>query len=252
VTEHSASQQSRLPKASDILANTLTIRILSEGLKEGSCLPPEAALIQQYQFSRGTVREALRLLESDGLVRIRRGPKGGVEVAMPDISRVTQSLAILLAIDETPLRHLVDFRSVVEPASAALAARDATAAQREALVRAVSSDVSDDGQDPVDFHRLVGEATNNGFMRTILSAVHRVVEWETRRESLNEAQLAETQRSHRKIAVAISEGDAGSAERAMKVHLLEFRKVLDMLGRLDEPIVPRPKAPASTTGLGWS
>jgi GntR family transcriptional regulator, transcriptional repressor for pyruvate dehydrogenase complex len=233
-------KQNKLPKASDILASALRVQILSEGLRAGSPLPSEAELIEQYEFSRGTVREALRLLETDGLVRIRRGPKGGVEVATPDVSHVTRSLATLFAIDETPLRSLVEFRLVIEPASAVMAARDATDEQRELLLRSAEPETQSGFPDSVDFHRLIGAATNNDFMRVILTAIHQVLEWEVTREQLNDAHLDATSHAHKKIAQAISEGNEGKAERLMRGHLLKFRELLEEQGRLDSPIVPRP------------
>lgn len=247
----SSLRQSRLPKASDILANTLKVQILSEGLKAGSPLPSEAELIERYQFSRGTVREALRLLETDGLVRIRRGPKGGIEVATPDISHVTRSLAVLFAIDETPLRNLMDFRLIVEPAAAAMAAREATDEQRELLLTSAEPRTQAAVPESVEFHRMVGEATNNGFMRTILTAVHQVLEWETSRESLSEAHMEETSRAHQKIAQAIMQGDEDRAERTMRRHLFEFRDILQQQDRLDAPIVPRPSSVPAADGVGW-
>jgi GntR family transcriptional regulator, transcriptional repressor for pyruvate dehydrogenase complex len=243
---------SKLPKASDILANTLKVQILSEGLKDGSPLPSETELIETYGFSRGTVREALRLLESDGLVRIRRGPKGGVEVATPDVSQVSRSLAVLFAIDETPLRNLVDFRLVVEPAAAAMAAREATDAQRQLLIEAARPEIPAELSTSVDFHRMVGESSNNGFMRTILIAVHQVLEWETSNESLSERQMEETSLAHQKIAQAIYAGDEDRAERTMRRHLFEFREVLQRQGRLQAPIVPRPSVSTRSPGVGWS
>jgi len=220
-------------------------------MKAGSPLPSEAELIEQYQFSRGTVREALRLLESDGLVRIRRGPHGGVEVAIPDVSHVTESLAVLLAIDETPLRHLMDFRLIVEPAAAAVAAREATDEQRELLLTMCDPAARTGLPGSVEFHRLVGEATNNGFMRTILTAVHQVLEWETSKETLSDADLEETRLAHQKIAEAIQQGDEDKAERAMRRHLFKFRDLLAQQSRLDAPIVHRPSTPTSSTGGGW-
>src|SRR5690606_35845825 len=116
------ARSTRVPKASDVLANLIKVRVLSEGLGAGARLPSEPELIEQYQFSRGTVREALRMLESDGIVHIRRGPRGGIEVATPDVHHVTRSLAVLLAFDGTPVSDLLDFRLIVEPAAAAIVA----------------------------------------------------------------------------------------------------------------------------------
>ena len=237
-----ARPSTRVPKASDVLANTLKVRILSEGLRAGERLPSEAQLIEEYQFSRGTVREALRMLESDGLVRVRRGPHGGIEVASPDASRVTRSLAVLFAFDRTPMLDLVDFRLVVEPGAAAMAARDATLEQRQKLLDTVKSEANDTVQHSLQFHRELGVATNNGFMRTILTALHAVLEWQTKPQILSDYDQAESGAAHLAIAKAVSAGHATKAERLMREHLEQFRQVLEREGRLDDPIVPRPDA----------
>ena len=67
----------QVPKASDVLANDLRERILSGEFPEGTSLPPERDMVVQTQMSRTTVREALRILEVQGLVRIRTGRSGG-------------------------------------------------------------------------------------------------------------------------------------------------------------------------------
>ena len=66
-----------VPKASDVLARELRERILSGELVEGTPLPAERELVKQTQMSRATVREALRILEVQNLVRVRAGRAGG-------------------------------------------------------------------------------------------------------------------------------------------------------------------------------
>lgn len=239
----------RVPKASDVLANLLKVRILSEGLAPGDRLPPEADLIEQYRFSRGTVREALRMLETDGIVAVRRGPRGGVEVAQPDASRVTRSLAVLFAFDGTPVSDLVEFRLVIEPGAAAMAARQATPEQREALLTVTKVD-HDDVPHSVEFHRQLGLATNNYFMSTILTSMNQVLEWQTTSTELSAHQQSDTLAAHRSIAEAIKRGDESKASRIMRAHIAEFKEVLARQGMLDHPVVPRPVG-SSQQGAAW-
>lgn len=241
----------RLPKASEILANMVKVRILSGGMKAGERLPPEAELMEEYGFSRGTVREAIRLLESDGLIRVRRGPRGGIEVAEPDVSHVTRSLAVLFAYDGTPVSDLMNFRLVIEPGAAAMAARDATPEQREQLLKATRMIGGEPIPHSVNFHRELGAATNNGFMSTMLTAVYEVLEWQTNTQQLSSKQQAETNKAHLAIARAISNGNASRAERAMRSHIEEYTEVLGEQGRLDQPIIPRPVANLSSQGQAW-
>src|ERR1700710_2889310 len=72
-----------VPKASDVLANELRERILHGDYPEGTALPPERELVVQTSMSRTTVREALRILEVQGLVQIRTGRSGGAFVQKP-------------------------------------------------------------------------------------------------------------------------------------------------------------------------
>jgi GntR family transcriptional repressor for pyruvate dehydrogenase complex len=232
----------RLPKASDVLATQLRLRILSEGLGPGDSLPAEAELIEEYQFSRGTVREALRLLEADGLVRVRRGAGGGVEVTKPDGSAITESLALLFAFQETTLDKLIAFRLIVEPPAAAIAARDATPRQRQRLIELANPSLVES----VDFHRALGEATNNDILKIILMAVDQLTEWHTRREVLGPGDFKETALAHASIAQAISTGDERAAEKAMRRHLVGFRSVLEAQNRLTAPIIARPSVAAAT------
>src|SRR5690606_19768366 len=109
----------RPPKASVMLAADIRAHILGHGLPPGSALPSEPQLVSETGLGRATIREALRLLEAEGLITIKRGPHGGVTVRRPDVSRLSRSLAPILTLSEAPLRDLFVFRKAVEPQAAA-------------------------------------------------------------------------------------------------------------------------------------
>lgn len=227
------------PKASDVIAADLRAQIISGGMPPGSVLPSEPELIARYRFSRGSVREALRLLEADGLIRIKRGPGGGVRVSHPDTSQLTRSFALLFATAGTPLRDLVRFRQLVEPAAAAEAARSASHRQQESLMDAAARLATTRvGDADLDFHRMLVECSNNTLLRTVLSAVQHLSDWHIPAERLSPQDIAAARRSHQRIALAIVRRDPEAAEAAMLRHLNAFEQVLDSLGRLDEPIIP--------------
>jgi GntR family transcriptional regulator, transcriptional repressor for pyruvate dehydrogenase complex len=73
----------QVPKASDVLANDLRERILRGEFPAGTSLPPERDMVAQAQMSRTTVREALRILQVQGLIRIKTGRSGGAYVQRP-------------------------------------------------------------------------------------------------------------------------------------------------------------------------
>jgi GntR family transcriptional repressor for pyruvate dehydrogenase complex len=225
------------PKASDILANDLRAYIVGNALVEGTQLPPEAELISRLRLSRATVREALRLLEAEGLITIRRGPRGGITVRHPDPEHVSRSLATMVALADAPLRELFAFRKVVEPAAAASAARLATEEQRKQLA-ALLDNPGTELSERVDFHVLIAEMSGNVLFHMILAALHDVLEWHVQREELTASDVDQTWLAHKKIAQAIIAGDEARAARAMGKHIEVFEARMEEAGRLDEPIIP--------------
>lgn len=234
-------RQPRLPKASDVLADRLRGQILGHGMQPGQALPSEADLIAEHGFSRGTVREALRLLESDGLIEIRRGPHGGIRVARPDVSQVTRSLALLLTLAETTMRAFSDFRQLVEPAAAAAAARSASDEQRGWLLALADAGTSRNGswEPSVEFHEALGVCSNNEILRVVIAAFGQELTWHVPGEQLSAKDMEETRRAHRSIARAVAAGDAERASEAMTRHLQQFERVLAANGRLDQPVLPK-------------
>jgi GntR family transcriptional repressor for pyruvate dehydrogenase complex len=237
VASGAGPRQIRLPKASGALANELRAQILERDLQPGESLPSEAELIQMFGLSRGTVREALRLLEADGFIHIRRGPRGGIMVSHPEVDVVSRSLATLLTVGGTPLRSLFEFRKIIEPEVAAAAARDATDEQRQSLLDFVKDDSLAAGDSA--FHEVLIACVDNDVLRSIMSAINRVVGWQTRVDDIPSKGVEAAGKAHAKIASAIATGDAKTAASVMFKHIEAFEKVMDDAGRLDGPILPR-------------
>lgn len=233
-----ARRARKLPKGAELLADELRGRIMAEGLVPGDFLTSEVELIDESGFSRGIVREALRLLEADGLIRIRRGPKGGIEVSAPDLSQIARTMSLLFTVDETPLSAFFEFRLLVEP----FAARLAAANEDEEVRHRLGDFVDLDNLDPVraaDFHHVLGECTGNEILRVVLGALHQVLDRHIRIEAIGSDDVAAVQKVHAKIADAILAGEPDVAERHMRNHLEAFQSLTAAQGRLEEPIVPR-------------
>ena len=105
-------------KVSHLLAADLRHQILNGQLAADQQLPPEAELTAQLQVSRETLREALRILESQQLVEVRRGRGGGAVVRRPGLESVGRYVALLLQLRRTTLAHIEEARSVIEPPAA--------------------------------------------------------------------------------------------------------------------------------------
>lgn len=121
------------PKAAELIAQTLRRRIVRGEMKPGESLAPEAQLMSQFEVSRPTLREAFRILETEGLIRVRRGSRGGAQVTTPDISVAARYVGILLQMQGTTVTEIYQARMITEPAAAALAARYRTKADLKAM-----------------------------------------------------------------------------------------------------------------------
>jgi DNA-binding FadR family transcriptional regulator len=93
----------RLPKTSEVVASRIRRRIITGELSEGDALPSEAAMISQFRVSRPALREALRLLEAEGLIGIRRGNQGGARVCTPNPDAAARYAGLVLQYQGTTL-----------------------------------------------------------------------------------------------------------------------------------------------------
>jgi GntR family transcriptional repressor for pyruvate dehydrogenase complex len=229
----------RLPKAAEMLADDIKREILGNGLEVGSPLPPEPELIARSGLGRASVREALRLLEAEGLIEIRRGTTGGIFVGEPDGSGLTRSLALVLTLSKTPLRDLCAYRKMVEPPAATLAAGSPNRQQREDLLALAEHAPGNSYDNEVEFHVRLGELADNQFLRVLLMVPNNLLRAHLEREVISAEDVTEANRAHQSIARAIASGDGARAGRAMLKHLDSFEQRLDRKGELDRPIVPR-------------
>ena len=107
----------RVPKAAELVASDLRRQIIRGILTAGDALPNETALMEVYDVSRPTLREALRILESEGLVSVKRGAHGGARVHLPDIGVAAKYAALMLQVRGATIEDVFQARRVLEPAA---------------------------------------------------------------------------------------------------------------------------------------
>ncbi len=224
------------PKASSVLAEDLRADIIRSRLREGDPYLSEQDIIARSGMARGTVRETLRLLEADGIIVTRRGPHGGVRIAKPNVSGSTRSIAMMLAMSQSPLRDLFALRRMLEREAAALAAVHATDEQIEQL-RALSSYEYAPLGDTMTFHTVLAEACSNDFYAVTLDIVHALAAWHTPQEPITADVLHLAELAHQKIADRIAARDPEGAAAAMDRHIAGFEDEMRKAGRLDEPVI---------------
>lgn len=219
----------RVPKASDVLAHELRERMLSGAIPEGAALPSERELVEQTQLSRTTVREALRILEVQGLLHIKVGRSGGAFVRRPDGQSVADSIELLVRGRRIRLSALHETRTAVEPSCAVLAARNRTDTDLAAIedanaaMAAAGDDLAAFLDANVQWHISVARASGNellsSFMLAISKAIYHATEYE---DFINAEVRRQTLQVHGRITDAIREQDVEAAERRMRRHVHAF------------------------------
>jgi DNA-binding FadR family transcriptional regulator len=215
----------RVPKTAELVANHLRRQIVTHELKEGDSLPPETALMATYAISRPTLREAFRILESEGLINVRRGARGGARVQEPSADIAAGYAGLVLQHRNATLADVVAARAIVEaPAARMLAERRSRKAIVAELRRGLKT-VPTANEHFHDFNALVVELTGNQTLILLTSMLERitreasvryVVRW-SEREDL----VAAARRTRERLIELISAGDAEAAEDLWRRHLTD-------------------------------
>ena len=213
---------SRLPKTGELVAERLRRQIARGELAIGQRLPPEDELTAVFGIARTTLREALRILESEGLLQIQRGRTGGPVVTMPKIDSLAEGLAVTLQLQGTTAGDLDVARQLIEPRLAARVATKHTSADLAALHAAVDrASAAADAFDRVAFgaaaaamHEAIIERAGNNTLATLSRLLHALVAQYYVRSAAatNHEKMLRAVRSYRKLVRLIDAGDAEAAE----------------------------------------
>ncbi|TQL56101.1 DNA-binding FadR family transcriptional regulator [Subtercola boreus] len=221
----------QVPRASDVLATTLREQILSGQFAQGEALPSERELIEYTQMSRTTVREALRMLESQGFVEMRTGRSGGPFARRPGSQAVEQSVRFAIQGEQTSETRLRETRQGVEPACAGLAAKYRTdedlvridAATAAVDVAAASGSAEAFVLAKLEWHLAVSVASHNslliGFFKALATSIHEMADAGTLTDDL----IAQTAAHHGPVVEAIRAQDVAAAESFMRSHIMADR-----------------------------
>lgn len=207
--------------------------ILSAELKSGDMLPPEAELARQFNVSRTTLREALRVLASQRLIAKVPGARGGNIVQSVDhISLgevVTEAVDNLLALGSVAFDEVADLRRYLEIPSVRLAARHRTEADlaelRDVVRRQRTASVDDPEIPELDrlFHTGIAKASGNRVLSSLVVALHHVTE-PVHYLDLKPEVGRETVKQHQRILAAIDARDPDEGAAAIVEHLDYLRK----------------------------
>ena len=219
------------PQAADVLAERVRQLVLVGELTAGDVLPSERALMADAQLGRATVREALRILEVEGLITPRLGRYGGWTVRRPDRSVITRSVDGFIRGTQIRFNDLLETREALEPPCAALAAEHRTdddlaaiAASNERMRHNIR-DRSEFLRENVRWHLAVVAATHNELLIAVLTPLGDAIHHGTDIKDFNSLAVRRAAvTAHDAVLTAIRERDADAARRRMHRHVHAFHE----------------------------
>jgi GntR family transcriptional repressor for pyruvate dehydrogenase complex len=219
------------------VADQIQAAILDGSLKAGDTLPSEMKLKDMFETSRGTVREALRVLEQKGLIDIKTGVGGGAAVKKVNIEKITEDLDLLIQYQVVTYDHLAEFREGVEGIVAALASRRAKKGDIVRL-KGLLAEARDllDGENPdkaslvrvdMKLHIALAEIARNPVYLANLQMVHEKILGAYDRFSLSRKHvLEENYKDLLDIVQAVETGEADRARTLAQKHVRRFNRYM--------------------------
>jgi GntR family transcriptional regulator, transcriptional repressor for pyruvate dehydrogenase complex len=227
----------RSPKTAELVAGTLRRMVVDGQLKEGDFLPNEAELMAHFSVSRPTLREAVRVLESERLVEVRRGSRTGARVRVPGAEIVARPAGLLLELSGATIADVLVARSGIEPLAVRLLAESATVEQLDELEAMLAGEVPAGWESgrmaeaTGEFHRRMVEMSGNATLTIISGMLHEITVRHTafaikERRQVSKADYDKLLRSYRRLLTLLRSGDAAGAEAHWRKHLDTARELL--------------------------
>jgi GntR family transcriptional regulator, transcriptional repressor for pyruvate dehydrogenase complex len=241
----------RSPKTAELVAGTLRRMVVDGQLRDGDFLPNEAELMSHFGVSRPTLREAVRVLESERLVEVRRGSRTGARVRVPGPEIVARPAGLLLELSGATIADVMVARAGIEPMAVRLLAESATPEAVDELETMLEEDIPAGWQSgrlaeaTGDFHRRMVELSGNATLTIIAGMLHEITVRHTafaikEHRQLSKADYDKLARSYRRLLQLVRAGDGPAAETHWRKHLdtardlllkgLEDVKVRDVMG----------------------
>lgn len=233
----SAGSAVRSPKTAELVAGTLRRMVVDGTLTDGDFLPNEAELMAHFGVSRPTLREAVRVLESERLVEVRRGSRTGARVRVPGPEIVARPAGLLLELSGATIADLLTAKSGIEPMAARLLAQAGPTEAFDELEQMLEALIADGWQSgrlaetTGAFHLRVVQLSGNATLSIVAGMLHEITVRHTafvfkERRPVSKADYDKLVRSYRKLMQYLRAGDAEGAEAHWRRHLDTSRELL--------------------------
>lgn len=222
-------QRVHVPKTAELVANQIRRQIVRGELEEGHSLPAEAELMERFGVSRPTLREAFRILESEALITIRRGSRGGAQVLAPSAEVAARLAGSVLQFRRTTIGDVYAARLLIEPPAAGMLAESPNSRAVKQLKsyldaeEAAMGDPDEFAHAAATFHEKVTELAGNITLGVFAQILSEIIDRHTaevvRKEPSQPSDIKAAHRSHEKLYDLIAAGDVERARDHWDQHM---------------------------------
>lgn len=220
----------RREKRAMIVAQRIVSDVRRQGLEPGDKLPSETAMLKTYAIGRGTLREALRLLEFEGAVSLKPGPGGGPVLQRPTADHLATTLILLMQLSNAPFRVVVEARRALEPMISNLAARQLTPDVLERLQQSVvemEAHITDREayfELNKEFHGIIAWSSGNALFGYWVDSLVDIMDGTRVGIEYAPQDRMAIVAAHQSIVVALGHHDPVEAEDAMREHVEAYAR----------------------------
>ena len=219
------------PRIHEAVADQIRQAIFNGLLLPGHKLLPEREMAEKFQTSRVALREALRALEKEGMITIKRGSGGGAFVADFNnaLRALLDSLNTVVKLGQAKSAHLTETRAIIEPEITRLATLRATPENIQAIEAVVVAQEKElqsgelSRKLDMEFHRRVAQAANNPVLNIVVNAVNESIRDAIFRSKRSVEMRGRVVQYHRNILEALKSGDAARAKAVMTEHVVDVQ-----------------------------
>lgn len=226
----------RPDRISQTIVDQIKEAIFQKKIKTGDKLPSERQMMEQFETSRVTVREALKNLENTGILEIRRGTQGGAFVRDPDVTFVSNFLQDMFSMGNIRVFDLTEARMAVEPFSVKIATRRI----KEDLLEQIKQNIRETKEClnnnhsadarllTLEYHRLIAQASENPVIFFMVDSIMDIMENNVSAIVIPAESIENTLHYHESIYEAVRKRNPEKAQALMLKHIQEIHAALDL------------------------
>lgn len=218
----------REPKMAERVAAVLRRMMVRGEIAEGTMLPPESELMERFGVSRPTLREAFRVLESESLITVERGARGGARVIRPQRQTLARYAGLILEYEGVTLKDVYHARAMVETPMVVELANTRRKAAITTLEEILAQADEEEGESAVaahtEFHLAIARLSGNKTMQIISEMLYHIIEKADRslqpiRGPRAASAARRASKTHQMVLDTIKSGDAAGAAEIWTRHL---------------------------------